>query len=281
MSLSVKLTLVVLGVFALDLFAMDTRRAAAQVIVAHRGASHDAPENTLSAFRLALEQGADGIEGDFYVTQDKQVVCLHDKDTKRTGGKKLDVAKSTLAELRALDYGAWKGPEFAGEPIPTFEEVLNLVPAGKLFVIELKTGPEIVPLVKKCLEADAKKRDASDFLFISFHADTIAKCKQLLPAVRAHWLTGFKTDKQTGVCTPDATTICRTVEEIGADGVGMQANRQQVQKNFVIDLKSGGCREFHVWTIDEPADARYFQKLGAVGITTNRPQFIRESLGEQ
>jgi glycerophosphoryl diester phosphodiesterase len=269
----------VLAIFVLDSFAMTTRPISAQTIVAHRGASYDAPENTLSAFRLALEQGADGIEGDFYVTRDNQVVCLHDKDTKRTAGKKLDVAKSTLAELRSLDYGVWKGPKFAGEPIPTFDEVLNLLPPGKLFVIELKTGPEIVPLIKKRLEADSKNRKDSDFLFISFHADTIAKCKELLPSIRAHWLTGFKTDKQTGVCTPDAATICRTVEEIGADGVGMQGNRQQVGQEFVSDLKTGGCREFHVWTIDEPADARYFQKLGAVGITTNRPQLIRESLG--
>lgn len=278
MSLVKKILRGAMSVLALGVGAMSADSASAQVIVAHRGASYDAPENTLSAFRLALEQGADGIEGDFYVTQDQQVVCMHDKDTKRTGGKKLDVAKSTLAQLRSLEYGAWKDPKFAGEPIPTFDEVLKALPPGKLFVIELKTGPEIVPLVKKHLEADPKKRDHRDFLFISFHADTIAKCKELLPSIRAHWLTGFKTDKETGVCTPDADTICQTVAKIGADGVGMQSNRKQLQKDFVIDLKSGGVREFHIWTVDEPADAKYFQKLGAIGITTNRPQLIRGSL---
>lgn len=69
-------------------------------IVAHRGASHDAPENTLAAFELAWEQGADAIEGDFHLTQDGHIVCLHDKDTKRTAGKKLVVGKSSLEELR-------------------------------------------------------------------------------------------------------------------------------------------------------------------------------------
>mgnify|MGYP000530610723 CR=1 FL=1 len=117
----------------------------AQTVVGHRGASYDAPENTLCAFELAWKQDADGIEGDFYVTKDKQVVCIHDPDTKRTGGKKLKVAESTLAQLRSLEYGAWKGPEFAGEPIPTFGQVLKAVPQGKLFVIELKTGPEMPP----------------------------------------------------------------------------------------------------------------------------------------
>jgi glycerophosphoryl diester phosphodiesterase len=271
-----KRSLIVLGIMAMS--ALPLR---AQTIVAHRGASHDAPENTLSAFRLAWQQGADGIEGDFYVTQDQQLVCLHDKDTLRTGGQKLDVATSTLAQLRSLEYGAWKDPKFNGEPIPTFSEVLSELPAGKLFVIELKTGPEIAPLIKECLDSDAKARGDRHLLFISFHADTIAKCKELLPKVRAHWLTGFKIDKQTGVCTPDAATICRTVAETQADGVGVQGKREQLRPEFVAQLKQGGCREFHVWTIDEPADARYFQKLGAVGITTNRPAVIRESLATQ
>ncbi len=140
----------------------------AQVIVAHRGASFDAPENTLAAFRLAWEQKADGIEGDFYVTKDQQVVCIHDADTKRTAGKKLIVAQSTLAELRELEYGKWKDAKFAGEPIPTFADVLSVVPAGKLFVIELKVGPEIVPLIQPALAKELQAESGKKFLFISF-----------------------------------------------------------------------------------------------------------------
>ncbi len=115
----------------------------AQIIVGHRGASSDAPENTLAAFRLAFDQGADGIEGDFYVTADQQIVCIHDKDTKRTAGESLDVAKSTLHQLRQLEYGSWFHERFRGEPIPTFGDVIKLVPSGKWFVIELKSGPEL------------------------------------------------------------------------------------------------------------------------------------------
>jgi glycerophosphoryl diester phosphodiesterase len=112
----------------------------AQLIIAHRGASHDAPENTLASFKLAWEQKADGIEGDFYLTKDGKIVCIHDKTTKRTSGQKveLDVAASTLAELRKVDVGAWKDPKYAGEKMPTLEEVLAIVPAGKVFFIEIK-----------------------------------------------------------------------------------------------------------------------------------------------
>ncbi len=277
MTTQTKLCIVTL-MAAMNLCCFSTAPLDAQVIVGHRGASYDAPENTLAAFKLAWEQQADGIEGDFYVTKDQQVVCIHDADTKRTAAKKLVVAQATLAELRSLEYGAWKNASFSGEPIPTFEDVLAIVPAGKLFVIELKVGPEIVPLIKPALEKEHQAGTDKKFLFISFNADTIAKCKELLPTIRAHWLTGFKQDKQTGRWTPEVATICDTVTKCKADGVGLRGERAVIDQTFIDYLKNHGCREFHVWTIDEVKDAAYFQGLGAVGITTNRPAFIRAGL---
>lgn len=250
--------------------------ARGQQIVAHRGASHDAPENTLAAFHLAWEQGADGIEGDFYFTRDRQIVCIHDANTERTAGTKRAVAASTLNQLRELEYGAWKGKRFSGEPLPTFGDVLACVPAGKLFVIELKTGPEIVPLLKAELSRGetAHKR----LLIISFQAATIKACKHHLPEIRAHWLTGYRRDKQTGAWSPSAAEILRTLKETGADGLGTKGVREVVTPAFVRSLKQGGLREFHVWTIDDLDDARYYRSLGAIGITTNRPAVIRQGL---
>ncbi len=113
------------------------------LVVAHRGASHDAPENTLPAFRLAWEQGADAIEGDFFLTKDGHIVCTHDRMTGRLnpGKVKLQVADSTLAELQALDVGSWKGETWRGERMPTLAEVFATVPAGKRILIEVKCGP--------------------------------------------------------------------------------------------------------------------------------------------
>ncbi|MFV2065815.1 MAG: glycerophosphodiester phosphodiesterase family protein, partial [Pirellulales bacterium] len=107
---------------------LATTVASGQLIVGHRGASHDAPENTLAAFQLAWQRGADGVEGDFYLTSDGHIVCIHDADTERVAGEKLIVAESTLADLRQLDVGAWKGERWRGEKIPTLEEVLATVP---------------------------------------------------------------------------------------------------------------------------------------------------------
>ncbi len=251
--------------------------ASAQMIVAHRGASFDAPENTLAAFRLAWEQQADGVEGDFYVTKDQQIACIHDANTQRTGGKKLIVKDATLAELRELEYGAWKDPMFKGEPIPTFAEVMASIPHNKRFIIELKTGPEIVPLLKAELER-LKPKD-ENLLIIAFDRDTVAACKTALPKIRAHWLTSFKQDKATGAWHPTAQELLSSYQMSKADGVGMQGKREVVTSEFIDTLKAGGLHEFHVWTIDEPADAKFFQQLGAVGITTNRPGYIREALG--
>lgn len=248
----------------------------AQMIVAHRGASHDAPENTLAAFNEAWKQNADGIEGDFYVSADHQIICIHDKDTERTGGKRLDVANATVSELRQLEYGSWKDAKFRGEPLPTFEEILSSVPAGKHFVIELKTGPHIAPLLAASLAANP--HDATKLLIISFHADTIAKCKELLPEIRAHWLTSYKQNLTTGAWNPSAQEIAKTIKACRADGLGTKADPSIVTADFVADLRTHGVEEFHVWTVDSPQDAKYFQELGAIGITTNRPDFIRKSL---
>ncbi len=251
--------------------------AHAQMIVGHRGASYDAPENTVSAFRLAWEQEADGLEGDFYVTRDEQIVCIHDADTERTGGKKLVVADSTLAELRALEYGSWKDQRFHGEPIPTFAEVLAVVPPGKRFVIELKTGPEIVPYLKA--ELDRLKPDPQQLLIIAFKQPTVAACKKAFPDIKAHWLVGYKQDKKTGAWTPSLEDVIDGLRTTTADGLGTQGNREIVTPEFIAKLKKNGLREFHVWTVDLPEDAEYFRQLGAMGITTNRPRFMRETWG--
>ena len=253
-------------------FLVLTAQGFGQVIVAHRGASHDAPENTLAAFRLAWEQGSDGVEGDFYLTKDNQIVCIHDRDTNRTAGVKRVVEDSTFAELRELDYGGWKDRRWKGEKIPTFAEVLRTVPAGKLFVIELKSKQKIVPVLASQLrELDTQ---GIDLLIISFDAATVAACRQQIPDVRAHWLTSFSQPRGAKGFEPTADSIARTVRETRASGVGMKGQRQVVNADFILDLKRHGCSEFHVWTIDALQDAEYFQELGAYGITTNRPALI-------
>ena len=254
-------------------------QAAGQLITAHRGASHDAPENTLAAFQLAWEQAADAIEGDFRLSADGRIVCVHDADTKRVAGVNHVVADTPLEQLRELDAGRWKDPRFEGEKLPTFAEVLAAVPPGKRFFIELKTGPAIVPVLVE--ELEDWQGDRGLLTIIAFDAGTVAACKRALPAIRAHWLTSFKQDKATGAWRPTAEQVASTVTACKADGVGLHGKREVIDRDFVERLAAGGVGEFHVWTIDSPDDARAFRDLGAMGITTNRPAFIRAALEER
>lgn len=256
-----------------------------QLIIGHRGASHDAPENTIASFKLAIEQGADGIEGDYWLSADGHIVCLHDKDTKRVGGQKRVVTKASFDELRALDVGSWKDPKFHDERMPTFEECLAVVPAGKTkFFVELKSGPEIVgPLVK----AIAKSSLSPDqFVIISFHDDAIAECKKQMPKIKAQWLCSFPKEEKKDKNAKDdknvkekkrrtADEVAATLKRIKADSLGAEANIEYFNADFIKRLKELGCSEFGVWTVDDPKVAKLYADLGAWSITTNRPGWLR------
>jgi glycerophosphoryl diester phosphodiesterase len=244
-------------------------------IIAHRGASFDAPENTLAAFRLAWEQGADGIEGDFMLTADGHIVCFHDVDTKRIAGEPLVVKESSLAQLATLDVGRWKVDRWQDERIATLEDVLAVIPAGKRFVIELKDGPEIVEPLARILSAS--NCPAENLLIISLVDATVAECKKQLPHITWHWLSGYKQDKR-GNWRPMAEEVIATIKNLGAAGYGSLAKPDHFDAAFVQKLRAAGIQEFHVWTVDDPAVARFYAQLGAWGITTNRPAFIRDAL---
>ncbi len=125
-------------------------------IIGHRGASHDAPENTLASFRLGWAQGADANELDLRLTRDGQIAVIHDATTRRIAGLERPVAAQTLAELQALDAGSWKGAAWAGEQIPALAEVLATVPDGKRLYLEIKCGVEVLPELERVI-AEARK----------------------------------------------------------------------------------------------------------------------------
>jgi glycerophosphoryl diester phosphodiesterase len=249
----------------------------AQLIIAHRGASHDAPENTLSAFRLAWEQNADGIEGDFYLTRDNQIICFHDKTTKRVapGVPERSVAEMTLAELRDLDVGSWKDARFAGEKPPTLEEVLQTVPDGKLFFVEIKSGPEILPVLKPQLEGSGLKPE--QLVIIAFNEDVALGAHEMMPQYRVNWLTSYKQKTEGAPWRPRRRQILRTLSETAATGLGTQGNLDVVDAAFARAVRQAG-REFHVWTINDPVVARRFQDLGVDSITTDRPEYVRAAI---
>jgi len=250
----------------------------AQMIVAHRGSSAQAPENTLAAFRLAWEHQADAIEGDFYLSKDGQIVSLHDKTTGRTAGVDWDVRTQTLQQLRTLDVGKWKSEKFTGERIPTLEEVCQVIPSNKKLVLEIKDSARIVPVLKTKIESDPRLKalSVSRLMIISFDQQVVAQCKKQLPQVDAMWLTSFKKDSVTGSISPSIQEILETLKRVNADGLDCQA-AEHIDADFVKQLRDAKY-QFHVWTVDDPSVAQRFSELGVDSITTNVPAQIRQAV---
>ena len=242
-------------------------------IVAHRGASKDAPENTLPAFRLAWEQGADAIEGDFWLTKDGQIVCIHDGQTKKYAEKNLVVRDSTLAELKELDVGAYRGKSFEGTRIPTISEVFSTIPCQKKIYIEVKCGAEIIPALLREIEKSGLQKE--QIVVISFKQQVIQEMKAQSPEYKAYWLSGFKKQK-TGEFTPSLESVLQTLEKIDADGLSSSTS---IPETFISPVFKKGY-EWHVWTVNDPALARKFRQLGVQSITTDIPGKMIQHLAE-
>ncbi len=187
-------------------------------IVGHRGASHDAPENTLPSVRMGFEQGADAVEVDVFATADRRIVVIHDPDTKRVAGVKLDVGKSTLAQLRELDVGSWKGEQWAGTGIPTLEEVLEAVPEGRRLVIEVKCEKSALPHLERAIEGSGKR---DRVLLISFSLPLIEQAKRMMRDVPAYWVYGFSLRERARWGNPTMHGLIRKAEKAGLDGLDL------------------------------------------------------------
>lgn len=230
----------------------------------------------MAAFGLAWQQEADAIEGDFHLTADGQIVCMHDSSVRRTGGVDRPVAGMMLAEVQALDVGRWKDARFTGERPPTLAEVLASLPAGKRMLIEIKCGTEILPELMRVL---TKARGRwSDLRIISFDRDVVAAARATMPGIGAYWLTDFKADDD-GVLRPTDDEVMRALEQTGADGLDCRADPERLDEMFVQRLRSAG-KEVHVWTVDDPVVARALAAQGVDSMTTNRPALIRATLKE-
>ena len=242
------------------------------LIVAHRGASFDAPENTLPAFELAWEKGADAIEGDFLLTKDHQIVCIHDKTTQRLSEQNLVVAESTLEQLKTLDVGSWKNEKYAGTPMPTLSEVFATVPDGKNIFIEIKCGPEIIPyLVKEIQESDLK---TDQVRMICFNEEVIKAFKETMPDYKAYWLSGFK--KKNGSWKPSLEEVLFTLQDCKADGLDSQ---HTIPPEFSKAVLSAGF-EWHAWTVNDVVTAKRLANRDIYSVTTDRPKLIGSGLSK-
>ena len=235
-------------------------------IIAHRGYSYVAPENTLAAINLAWLVGADAVEIDIYLTTDNHIVLFHDRTTARTTGVDLTVGESSFDQLRALDVGKWKGDQWAGEKIATLEDALATIPEGKRMFVEIKCHSEIIPHFLEVVDASGCKDE--QVAIICFYEDVIRDIKAIRPSLDAFWL-----------CNPQkapAEELIEIAKSSSADGLDAMVC-EEFNEEFVSKLRSAGMGVY-VWTVDDDSEAFRMAALGVDGITTNRPPEIRALL---
>jgi glycerophosphoryl diester phosphodiesterase len=241
-------------------------------IIAHRGASHLAPENTVAAAQLAWAKGADAVEVDVHLSQDGRVMVIHDGTTEHTAGEDLEVAATSSARLRRLDVGSSKDAAFAGERIPFLEEIIATVPPGRKLFVEIKCGQEVLSPLENVIEASGKREQ---IVIIGFGLETVRAAKRLMPDIPTYWLVGTKKEEETEEWIPHDPKVIEEVTSSGLDGLNV--HWAGVTPTFANRVCTTGIG-LYVWTVNEPPEAKRLARLGVNGITTDRPGWLRTQL---
>ena len=249
------------------------KKPAYDTLICHRGESKDAPENTLPAYRMAVERGF-GFECDIYLSADKRLFTFHDSNLKRTTNgahtEKCTEAswEETVSKVNVGGWGAWKDTRFDPTRPALLEEVLKLARDGRYIYVEVKgNNPEWVPYIKEVFEKQ-RKATPKNVLFITFGDKVCAELKRQMPEYKAYWLTGAKRGRKKDARPITVDYVLAKLQETGADGVDCQFDPDVITAEFVKAVKDAGY-EFHMWTIDDLETTELAFSRGAQTVTTN------------
>ena len=242
-------------------------------IIAHRGASYLAPENTMASVMLGWKKGAD-VEVDIHLSKDNRIMVIHDSSTKKTGKTDLNVKDTPSRELRKLDVGSFKAAEYVGEQMPFLTDVIKTIPPGRKLYVEIKCGKEVLPILEKLITKSGKM---SQIVIIGFDLETVTLSKKLID-VPTYWLKGTEKDKETEKWIPHSPQLVKIAKDKGLDG--LDVHYAGVTKEFTDAVKASG-QKLYVWTVDNPKEAIRLVELGVAGITTNRPEWLRKQLKDK
>ena len=230
-------------------------------VIAHRGFSGAAPENTLVAFKRAMEVGSDMIELDVRLSKDGQVVVIHDDVLNRTTNGAGKVSDYTLEQLKQLDAGAWFGAQFAGERIPTLQEVLELARGRILLNIEIKSGDlgryDIKDLAQRALQEVERAGMENQVLFCSFDPQALQWVQEKNPRAPTALILNKKWD------FPHEVT--------GGKNFTLLSVRKSVLTPSNLSRAKQKGLKVYVWTLNTEDEMEEFVKLGVDGIITNYP----------
>lgn len=239
--------------------------------IAHRGASGHAPQNTLAAFLLAAEMAADGIELDVHLSKDGEAVVIHDDTVDATTDGHGRVSAMTLKELQTLDAGGWFGERYAGERIPTLQQVFDAVAHRLLVNVEIKVESGYHPFEQ---EAEVVRLVEDNGLLervivSSFSPSSLRRVHKLNP----HIALGLLYSK------PEPAMLPRLLKWVGVPYDALHPGLEMVDARYVERARNDGKR-VNVWTVNDAAEMRRMRDLGVDGVITNYPDVLRDVLAE-
>jgi glycerophosphoryl diester phosphodiesterase len=239
-------------------------------VYAHRGARDVAPENTLAAFRAALQAGADGIECDITRCATGEIVVIHDDTLERTTNGSGEVSATSFSVLRSLDAGGWFADSFAGEPIPILAEVLALAKNTVQLNIEIKGMDAVDDGLEVEVAAMLRQRAMQDAVIISsFNPWALKRMRQATDNVRCALL---YTRASPVDSAPEWTLSLLPIQ-------AFHPEYKMVDRDYVDWAHQQGYH-VNVWTVNEPADMLEMLRLGVDGIITDHPALLRRLLKE-
>ncbi len=240
-------------------------------VIGHRGASGHAPENTIAAFRGAVEMGARFIETDLQLTRDARVIAIHDSTLDRTTNGRGQVHSQTLEEIRALDAGAWFGsvapPSFAGERVPTLGEILSFTREHDVnFYLEIKSGETWG--VEHAVVGEVRDANASArIVILSFDPGILNSVYRLDETM----MTGF-------LCEHPSSDLVERAVQLGARQL---APRGDLITPALVEKAHVAGLQVVAWTINEPEQMRRLMDAGVDGIMTDFPDRLVRAVRER
>lgn len=236
------------------------------LLIAHKGSSHAAPENTLAAFNLAWQQGADLIELDVQHSKDRRLMVLHNATTGATAGTNLVVKDNYASVLRSLDVSSGKGRQYAGARIPFLEEAIATVPAGKKIMVELKTGPEVLPALQRVITESGKERQLIVYATDQAGLVVLAELRKLMPNLTLFYSVTSVADEQ---------QLVKTAVQHGLNGLSV--NYKLLTPSLIAVAKEAKLQIF-AWTVDDWLVVKTLLELGIDGYLTNWPDIMLYNL---
>ncbi len=255
---------VMLTIWSLLMSCNQTKTEHKLIITGHRGASGWAPENTLASFKKAMEIGADYSELDVQLSKDGQVVLLHDATLDRTTTGKGPIAEWNLADLKTLDAGSWFDEKFKGEPLPTLQEVVDLVKGKMKLNIEIKVSEFNRELADKVVALVRTNNFQNECMITSFNQPTMEYVREKAPELQVGLIFGKKYDDSVFSGNWDV----------------LSSNKANIDQKFMKKAHDSG-KKVHVWTVNDEKEMQDLIELGVDGIITNYPDLLKKVLAQR